>query len=357
MALKSYAVPGLFGEAGRRIAFHYPERPIVPALLALAVAGLEAHEAAPAQVLEYNDVYMIPGGDTMALYDRDGRRIDASGARRGVDLKEFIAARETIEPPRDCQRIDGPLLYLSVYFNHWGHFLTESLSRMWARYAHPELATIPGFFGAFSRGNKTNATTAAFLTSFSSAPLTLVKAFGPTRIEKCFVPQPSFANRAFAFAAHRDALHDVARTFLKDVDVRHDPRPVYLSRSRLAKGNRFITNEAALDEALAARGFRIVHPQEMNLAEQIILFNTHRDFVGCVGSAFHSTLMTLNGEAIATHILSEKFPNVNCLLIDAIVGNDSHYVSTCLKSPEGPGHLTIDVEATLGYLGEAGLLA
>jgi capsular polysaccharide biosynthesis protein len=170
------------------------------------------------------------------------------------------------------------------------------------------------------------------------------------------VPQPSFANRAYAYARHRAALHDVAATFLKGVDLRPDPRPVYLSRSRLAKFNRFLVNEVALDEALAARGFLIAHPQEMDLAEQIKLFNTHRTFVGCVGSAFHSTLMTLNGEAITTHILSEKFPNVNCLLIDAIVGNESHYVSTCVKSPHDPGQLTIDVESTLGYLNQAGLL-
>ena len=72
----------------------------------------------------------IPGYHN--LYDNNGVRIEESCIRRGVDNNEYVlSGPKTIELPRPKNVISGVSFYCSWIFNHWGHLLTESVSRLW----------------------------------------------------------------------------------------------------------------------------------------------------------------------------------------------------------------------------------
>jgi capsular polysaccharide biosynthesis protein len=359
--LRSQAYPELFPAAPSDIWFH--DRAGAPALLASEIAaGLNVTGGAPGAIFEIDDVFVVPGPKSACLYDKDGRRIDEScvvrGAERAVEYVE--SDRERIVIPDHYATVAEPVLFLSTYFKHWGHFLTESTSRLWARSAHPELRELPVCFADFTRKHQANANAAAFLASLSAPPLRFIEPTGPARIAKCFVPAASFVNRRSARAAHLFAAREVAETSLGAARAGTTAQPVYLSRSRLAIANRAIGNERELEEILAKAGVAIVHPQELTLAEQIAVFNRHKTFIGCIGSAFHNTVFALKGGDVTTHVLSQRWRNQNYLMLDAIVGNRANYLSALRRA--SPSSVTsgvefqIDMPMAIAYFREAGMI-
>jgi hypothetical protein len=317
--------------------------------------GLRLADDYPEDVREFDDVFVIPGETTSCLYDREGLRIPESCVRRGDGLADYIgASAERIEPPSDYATVAAPALYLSSYFRHWGHFLTESISRLWARHAYPELRGMDAFFDGFKHGFTRHRVASAFLGALST-PLNILPPRGVARVAKCFVPAPSFVNRAAAWAGHLAVTRDVATTHGQPA---REARPVYLSRSRLENVERVVVNEREFEAMLARAGVEIAHPQEMPLAAQIALFNSRVTLICCAGSAQHNLMFVREGARLTTHILCEADLNRNCLMIDAIVGNASHYVHALRPSErEGAGkRIEIDLAFATDYFRGAGVL-
>jgi capsular polysaccharide biosynthesis protein len=180
------------------------------------------------------------------------------------------------------------------------------------------------------------------------------------RLEKCFVPTPSFAmgSRGYADVRHLWAPRRVSERLMSV--RRKDDRPVYLSRSRLPdRAYRCdVINETELEARLESSGVLVVHPQELTLAEQVEMINTHSVFIGPWGSALHGIVFCLPGHAITTFVLTESFVSPEYVLVNAIVENNAHYLEVILPS-ESPGNgrkLKVDVDATIDYLREFGVV-
>ena len=166
-----------------------------------------------------------------------------------------------------------------------------------------------------------------------------------------------------AYEVHAHSARLIARNHLEAHPVRIDHQPVYLSRTRLIDPNarRGIVNEPALESALASRGFRIVHPETLTLTDQIELFNAHTFVAGCWGSAFHGILFSLRADALTTCVLTEVFAPGNYMLMDALAGNESHYLSVMRKIPPREPNQTrrdvvIDIEAALSHFEAVGVI-
>jgi hypothetical protein len=312
--------------------------------------GIRVLDGSPASIAEINDAYSVPG--SMCLYDRCGVRIPESCIRRGKDLVEFAyAGADTVSLPSDFVTVDEPLVYLSFIEDHWGHFLTEGISRLWALVEYPELATTGGFF-------------------FSTSPVhdnivDFVRSLGPNirfgeykanrsfRFRKVFVPRASFSNRGEAYSVHRKAAWALIDLHTRENRSEVSDQPVFLSRSKLGD-SRDIQNQAELEKALARLGFLIVYPEELDLVAQIRLFNQYRHFSGCWGSAFHSAILAGTPDSITTHVMCNFMPNENFLMFDSILGNDANYVRSLFPvSGEAKVwpylNLAVDVDQALRY--------
>jgi capsular polysaccharide biosynthesis protein len=170
------------------------------------------------------------------------------------------------------------------------------------------------------------------------------------------VAPATFAHEGYADPRHLAAPHRVARRLV--TSFARDDRPVYFSRARIAQsasGRGAVVNEAEFEARLQARGVGIVHMQELGLAEQIGVVNGRRRFIGLWGSALHNLMFALRGPDASTFVLIDeaRLP-ANFLLVDSIVGNAAHYLATV--RPAGDGRLRIDVEATLAYLSDRGVV-
>jgi hypothetical protein len=76
-----------------------------------------------------------------------------------------------------------------------------------------------------------------------------------------------------------------------------DLERLYLGRSRLPPECRRVAGEDQLEGELRRRGWCVVHPETLPLAEQLRLLAGARIIAGCIGSAMH--LLMYFGEALA----------------------------------------------------------
>lgn len=77
-----------------------------------------------------------------------------------------------------------------------------------------------------------------------------------------------------------------------------DPGRIYLSRTRLRVGWHSLQNEIAVENLMQSLGFRIVHPQELTVIEQILLFSRTKILVGEYSSALHNAMFCPVGTSV-----------------------------------------------------------
>lgn len=193
---------------------------------------VEVFPGNPATVLEIEDAFFMPG--EVCVYDKGGHRVVDSCIRRGPDLSSFAKTKkEHAVLPQEHDSFEPPIVYLSFLPNHWGHFLTEGVSRLWAFLEYPELRDFDCFFG---HANFQNPSFHEFFQSCGIAPDRIKTFDRPVKIKKCYVPLPSINNRNRVFSDHKESLHAVADLMLQGDTPQYSDQAVYLSRSQFRGG-------------------------------------------------------------------------------------------------------------------------
>jgi len=120
----------------------------------------------------------------------------------------------------------------------------------------------------------------------------------PVYCRKVFLPVPSMVNRRWIGGHHFAAVRRLVDRFyeLSEADrqrVLESARDatsvlkVYLSRSRLPAELRHLHGEAALEEELRGRGWRVVYPERLSIRDQLLTLAGARTIAGELGSALH----------------------------------------------------------------------
>lgn len=289
---------------------------------------------------ELRDVVAVPGLD--ALYDVNGNRIDITKRNYvPMDLPGTAAtlARVAINDEKHCPvRIEvpsplpvhaGTILYLGVFWAHFGHFLMDSMSRFWALDGAPPADKLL-FLGNAGDAYKKHSYSLAVFEALGLNAEKLLRLDHPVLIRSVLAPEPSIQH-AFRIYDNHDFAHlKVARAVLeRSAGNEFDSARVYLSRSRLPPGLRRLVGEEQLEQRLRDRGFTILYPERLSLAEQIVLFNRAGHIAGSVGSAFHNALFVPKHRDVKLSILSWEKINNRYLMVDAIKGYSAAYVNCC----------------------------
>jgi capsular polysaccharide biosynthesis protein len=232
-----------------------------------------------------------------------GGILDAAGAphlasrltRRGIALQApSPAAIDRLQCP-------GRWLYGGIWFDHYGHFLLETLARAW------HLADLPGPVVFHRPPEQPGGPIAATMSAWQRE---LVNAlFGtPSRIhfvtstmefEELVVAEAGCVLGDRCTTDQADALARIGTRIAAPAPVERNDRKLWLSRSALTRG--CVIGERDFETDLAAAGFEVIHPQAMPLAAQIRAFDEARLVAGFTGSAFHTALMASRRRAELVH--------------------------------------------------------
>jgi capsular polysaccharide biosynthesis protein len=319
-------------------------------------------------LLTLEDVLFVPR--LRCLYDAQGQLIEESkvtyiepGAPAWfndgkISKVEQESMPSRIDPPAALQRIKEPVLFLGEAHDHYGHFITDSLARMWALEALDPRCKV--LFAPDPKRRLEPAYVRLVLGQLGLDAGRVLRPQTPVLFERLYCPIPALQLSRIYQAFDEPHLR-AARALTAQVE--RPDRPVYLTRSGLAGSLRRPRAEEELERRLEREGYRIVQPEQLDLLHQMALFNGEHPVVGAFGSAMHTVLFRArpDGQRLAV-LFPEKIPP-RFMMVDAIKGSQAAYLN-CMGgeatvTPEGgPGERNwlIDCELAMAQLEAAGLL-
>ncbi len=220
-----------------------------------------------------------PGKLLMGVYDGDGNCVQGSVLDRRSGEQGAPVPRDLFPAPADAAVPEA--IYLGPLYFHYGHFLLESLARIWYAARRPEVPIV--WAGAHNWQQKP-------LDPWQEEILDVLGIQNPTRIvadpvrvEQLHVPDIGYR--------YDDRFHPEHAAFLGRY-----PGPAQISGHRLwlsrAKaGDVRDLNAAPTERRLSAAGWTIAYPETLSVRQQLDLLARAEIVAGEEGSAFHSLIL------------------------------------------------------------------
>ncbi|HIE55979.1 MAG TPA: DUF563 domain-containing protein, partial [Chromatiaceae bacterium] len=221
------------------------------------------------------------------IYDARGRLVAASLHQRRN--KYFTAATpwELIQP-RNAPILHGRHLYLGWFFDHYGHFILESLSRCWAL---AEAGSVDGYLFHRPETHRKAPAQLLRLLELLGIPQEKVRFIdSTTRFEELLVPSQQAVLARGISRETLDLYTRMAFRAWKQGGERRHNRSLYLSRRFLGSDMRQAANEWMLERSFRNEGYQVLHPHYMDGIDQLSIYYKAKRFAGLDGSGLHNIL-------------------------------------------------------------------
>ncbi|EBA06067.1 FkbM family methyltransferase [Sagittula stellata] len=232
---------------------------------------------------------------------REGLPVQHAGLWRGQRLLTVPPAM----PDAEIERLPGKWLWGGVLWRYFPHFITESVTRLWALEGMDQSDFDGILFVPKNPGNDDPAP--GFHRAFfdlMGTSLAIREARSPARPDELVVPGQGFGLGEISKGTPEFRAAMAAR-FASDVKP-EGPEKLYISRSRLGPQRGALLGETALETLLEAEGYTIFHPQEHSLEVQIAHYRAARQVIAAEGSSLHLYAFAGRADAQVAMILRRK---------------------------------------------------
>jgi capsular polysaccharide biosynthesis protein len=255
------------------------------------------------------------------VLDSEGRPVEAAMLLRGREVVGALAARPV-------RRLAGRYAYGGTLFEHFGHFVVESLARAWwLRGA----CGVPVLWHAQGRPLGPSFTAAFDLLGLPPPVSGILR--DAVIVEELVVPAPGARMGLWLAPEQARALGVHPGGPLRP------GRRVWLSRSRLTPDRGSIEGEGVLDALLEVAGWQVVAPEALALRDQLDAVSGAEEIAGFMGSAFH-LLMLLDHVPGRVRLLDRGLPPRDRATYRAIAegkGFRQEEMKVALETIEGRG--------------------
>lgn len=272
--------------------------------------NVELHEGATLSPIVPLPVGAGPIRLRFGAFDADRQVIETALHRRGRHRTEalpFVPAEE---------EWSGDFIFGGILWDHFGHFLLESLSRAWAF----DDSSAPIVWLRRSSRSDLLAWQGAILDRLGLGHREHRLISRPTRIDRLAVPQQGAVMWRYLHPRQeaRLAVHPFAAP--------RNGHRVWLSRSGLPEGHARVHGEEAVEDLLRADGWTILRPESVSVAEQLATLEAASMIAGFAGSAFHGLM--LGRHIRAKIVIFSRHPKVevNYAIIAAAKGLDQRII-------------------------------
>lgn len=227
---------------------------------------------------------VLPQGRlTAGVFRPDGSFVEAS---RTLLSRGRLSDPPPRPNPAQARRLPGRYLFAGPARDHFGHFLLESLGRLWAV---PGLDPAPDGLLFLPRGADLSlgplvCPHGALLEALCPG-LPALATTEPLVVETLLVPEQAFG--------HQDRItgtpgfRHFMRERLESAFPADGPDRLYVSRSGLRGAEKLVDGEARIEKLMRRAGYTVFHPERHDIATQIARYRAARWLVGPDGSAFH----------------------------------------------------------------------
>ena len=200
--------------------------------------------------------------------------------------------------PRDITQLQieslskkkGQCVYLGWFITHYGHFITESISRMWwlAKYRDEIKNCVFLVHANFKSPNDFPMHVKETLNAFGVS-LSQIELIDDDMIcESLIVPSQSIVLDYSISEFQLDTWNEIKTKLYKE-SANKPKRKVYLSRKyQDQKDTSRKFNDIDVEEVFKRYGFEIVYPELLSFQEQVQIYAETEILAGPVGSAMHN---------------------------------------------------------------------
>lgn len=210
------------------------------------------------------------------------------GEGRAVNVTPGMPDPDTIE------HLPGQHMFGGIMFGHFGHFLVESTTRLWA------LDEVRPAIQSIVYTPKINARPMQFVRQFRplfnvlGATVPVRSTPVPLRVDRLFVPRQGFGQ--FDLMRGSEAYRTYMRRHAgKRIPARGAER-IYISRSGLQRDRGGLIGEGLLEEQLRQEGYEIYHPQDHPLVDQVAQYKAAKHIIAVDCSPLHLVGFVGNAE-------------------------------------------------------------
>ncbi|MBT6137146.1 MAG: DUF563 domain-containing protein [Rhodospirillaceae bacterium] len=226
------------------------------------------------------------------VYSRNGRLLRASLMNREIDLVASSDEAEIDSEFLNINKIISLGVYLGWYMTHHGHFLTESLSRLWCFEKFADNPNIKFIFHFSDRtGERKLRPDHAKILSLLGIPEQSVEFIEDwTSVDALFIPEQAQALNHFTHSNLAPAFNQIAEMASKS--AANTPDKVYISRKNLNFFKIRPFNETEIENLMVSHGFSILYPEQTDIEEQIRTFKNAKVICGFYGSGLYNGLFS-----------------------------------------------------------------
>jgi len=199
------------------------------------------------------------------------------------------------------------VVFCGYLYQHWGHFLVESVSRLWYFMQNDPTVDKYVFFLDNDQDRKIGRNHQAFLELLGIWDKTIFLTC-PTRFREVIVPEPSYVCMQYWSEQYLTVFDAVARNVQPDPSW-ETPKKIFFTRSLFAKGSEYEFGLDALDDFFHTNGYTILSPETFSLAQMIHYIRNASVVASISGTLPHNMLFGKNGQKI--EILERLVINVD----------------------------------------------
>lgn len=252
----------------------------------------------------------------------------------------------------------GTTLFGGYFINHWGHFLTDNISRLWPLFdgSGTRVDRIV-FFKHYLDVGELRGNFALFVEYAGLKDKIVICDAKTASFERLVIPDRSFDTGAANYAReHRLVFDKIVNRVLGNEDVQQTGGKVFLTRS--AFNDREI-NVDLIDDFFGDNGYDIVAPERLALDEMIRLFARCDEVVSYSGTASHNFLFAPNPDT--RFVVLERSPSLNPyeFAVIQLTDGQTELIDACyipkFVEPTGRIHLYQFTEQFRRFIADRGL--
>jgi hypothetical protein len=224
-------------------------------------------------------------GQQSGVFDSDGNFVMESVTWRPNGGAFNTAPEHPAEG--DIHDMGGTYMFGGPFYGHFGHFLMDSLARIWAL-DHIKPALTGVVFTPKHNGKNVEHVVRTYGPMARALGMTqnIMSLRVPTRVDRLFVPRQGIGLDNWSIGSH------VFRDYMaKNGGTSIAPRggsKLYVSRSELPLKRSSILAEKVIEEYLIEEGYEIFHPQRASQEEQIARYRGAEYIISPDGSPLHT---------------------------------------------------------------------
>lgn len=253
--------------------------------------------------------------------------------RKKNNLKVNKTCVRAYSPDKNIEYIDEEVVFAGIYFNHFGHAITDGFSRLW--YLSDEKFKGKKIVFVNEPGNKNNWINILSCLGFTEDDVIVLHEDGnPVKFRKVYIPEQAFY---FFESFHRDMTvpYDIIRRNVAANSAKFEK--IYLSRTLLKDPD--CINEEYFETLYRGLGYETLHPQNMTFAEQVAAISSAKEIVSTVGTLTHMALFAGNNVGLVGLLRSNSTLPTFQHVIDKVREVDFAYVDVSCNFLPSHGEL------------------